>query len=1225
MRFDKFRNGPWPSRLAKAVAAVLTLWAVAWAVVPGLVKSQLEELASTRLGRKVSVASVGFRPWSMELSLNNLQIADAAGTAPQLQLAYFHADVELQSLLRLAPVVDEVRLEGLQLRLTHRGDGHYDVDDMLERLASASQGQPEAPAARFALYNVAVSGASLDFVDEKVGRTHQVRDLTLTIPFLSNLESKRDVLVEPRLAFDLDGSTFDSAAQATPFAPSHKSSVAIDLRNLDLRPYLPYLPRNLPLRLQTGVLEASVRLAFEQTDKPSLKLSGTVDLKDVHLADARGRELLAWHALHVAMDDVRPLERAVRLTEVDLAGPRLDLRRAADGRLEVMGLAGGAPVAPDKGGPAKGTAADAASPWRVEVGKAAVRAGHVRWFDASTRPDAQLEMQELAMTATGFGWPWQKPARFDGAFKVAETPTRGRKAVAAPAARLGFKGQASGEELQATAEMQDVSLGLAAPYLAQFLEPSLAGRLDARLSLQRKGADWQIGVQNLALSDLRLGAQDGADRNWPVAVQRLELQDGAVDLSRRSVTLGRLAVTQPSLSLERGADKRWMFERWLKPAGAGSTPAPATGSEGGAWRVAVKEFALDGGSLRYADRATVRPVSLTVAPWSLQLSNLATDGGKPAGFRLAARVRSRYGDPGQLGMNGSLALQPLAVQGRLQASRVPLQALSPYLGDVLNVALLRADAGFQGDIRYRDDPAGPVLQLAGNALLEDVAANSLLTDDPAARDMPIGQELLSWKAVSLSGLDLSLAPGQATRVAVAETALTDFYARVIIDPSGRINLQDVVKRAAPAAPPPSAAAPASQPTPAVASAPAPATEVRMGPISLVNGRIDFSDRFIKPNYSADLTGLTGRLGAFSSAAAGDGGPPALADLELRGRAEGTASIEITGKLNPLAQPLALDIQGRMRDLELPPLSPYSVKYAGHGIERGKLAMDVNYQIKPDGQLVASNRLVLHQLNFGDKVEGAPASLPVRLAVALLADRNGVIDIDLPISGSINDPEFSLGSIIFKMVLNLIGKAITSPFSLLASAFGGGEEAAEVTFAPGSALLDAPARSKLDKIAAMMKERPGLLMTVVGEARLDAEREGFRRERLNDMMQAEKRRAAVVAGKPADGQAAFAAAERPALLKQVYRRARIPKPRNLIGLLKDLPEPEMEALLMASVPVGEEQMRELAQARGLAVKDYLLSRELPPDRLFLGSSRLVPADAKPDEKWAPRAELQLALP
>jgi hypothetical protein len=222
-----------------------------------------------------------------------------------------------------------------------------------------------------------------------------------------------------------------------------------------------------------------------------------------------------------------------------------------------------------------------------------------------------------------------------------------------------------------------------------------------------------------------------------------------------------------------------------------------------------------------------------------------------------------------------------------------------------------------------------------------------------------------------------------------------------------------------------------------------------------------------------------------------GGAPQMAELALSGTAEGTATLAIDGQVNPLAEPLALDIRAKVSDLDLPPLSPYSVKYAGHGIERGKLSMDVAYKIQPDGQLTATNKLVLNQLEFGEPVAGAPASLPVQLATALLADSQGVIDLDLPISGSLNDPQFSIGPIIFKAIINLIGKAITAPFSLLARALGGGDggqDLSQVAFAPGSAQLNAKARAQLDKVAKALADRPGLKLTVAGSARLDDERQ-----------------------------------------------------------------------------------------------------------------------------------------
>lgn len=546
--------------------------------------------------------------------------------------------------------------------------------------------------------------------------------------------------------------------------------------------------------------------------------------------------------------------------------------------------------------------------------------------------------------------------------------------------------------------------------------------------------------------------------------------------------------------------------------------------------------------------------------------------------------------------------------------------------------MLRADASFTGRVLYAPGADGATVRVSGNSAIEDFRANSL--PGPSAA-LGGGEELLSWKALSLRGLDVAMAPRKATSVEVQETVLSDFFSRLIVHENGRINLQDLLK------PPGEAQAAAASPTTAsAASAPSatstalattdtasaePGAIVRFGPVSLLNGKVHFSDRFVKPSYSADLSELTGKLSAFSSVPAQ--GTPQLADLELRGRAEGTASLEILGKLNPLAKPLALDIRGKVRDLELPALSPYAIKYAGHGIERGKLSLDVAYRVQPDGQLTASNNLVLHQLVFGEKVDGAPNSLPVKLAVALLADRNGVIDLDLPVSGSLNDPQFSLGPVIFKLIFNLIAKAITSPFALLASAMGSGaEELGTVAFAPGSAVLSSSSRESLEKVAKALADRPALKMTVVGTASPDVERDAYRRERLRALVLAEKRRATVLAGASGTGQTATAVitvadAEYPALLKEVYKRAEMPKPRNLIGMAKDLPQSEMEALLLVQIPANEEAMRELAVQRGVAVRDYLAARQIAAERLFLGAAKAVP----PDAKWTPHAELNLAIP
>ena len=1234
-QLTRLRQSRWFKPATRALAALLGVWALSWLSVPALVKGPLERLASEQLGRTVTVGSLDFKPWSLELTLRDITVAGAKGAEGQAQLTIgrVYVDAELQSLLRLAPVVDAFTVENPVLRLTHLGQGRYDVDDVIAKLAAPkdeAQTPPSTEPARLALYNLLLQGGRVDFTDNAVGKTHSVQDLLLSVPFISTLSDKKEVRVEPRLAFTLEGSRFDSSAQSTPFAQTRHADAHIRWDDLDLAPYLGYLPASLPIRLKAATLDVDVKLAFEQTPRLAVKLSGQVQTRDVKMTDREGQDLLAFDRLTVDMADVRPLEQVVNLTQVELLKPVLHAQRDAAGRLNLAQLAGGpAPASPPKEAasqPAK-PSTKAAVPWAVSVARASVRDGTVHWADQTTQPAAALQARSLGLELTDLALPLQKPVAFKGDFVLPAVAAQG-----VPEGKLAFEGEATTQNARVQITTEALALQLAAPYVAQHLEPTVAGQLTGTLGVQwqappadKNATGLTVTAGPLALEQLAL-RQNGKSL---VSLGKLEVKGLQVPVDKRTVSLESLALNTPTLAVERGSDGRWMFERWAKVQAQTPTPASETTAAKAAtdapWVVRVGELALQGGAVAFADNAQPRPVALEVSALDVSAKSLATDSGKPGAFSLSARAAAGKGNAksvaGKIDYQGTLALQPLATQGKLDATRVPLHGLDGYLAQQLAIELLRADVGFRGQVAFAQTDKGPSLKLAGDAAIEDLKANSTAASTPMT-EAQVGEELLAWKSLNLRGLNVATAPGTAPKVQVGETSLQDFFARITINEAGRINLRDIVKgepqtppvtaaTAAASAPVPSAsAASATQPVHTAARDPL-APVVQFGPMSLVNGKVLFSDFFIKPNYSADLTELTGKLGAFSSEAPGS--EPQLAALELLGRAEGSASLEVSGQLNPLAQPLALDIAGKVRDLDLPPLSPYSVKYAGHGIERGKLSVDVTYKVLPNGQLTASNRIVLNQLTFGEPVAGAPNSLPVRLAAALLADRRGVIDLDLPISGSLNDPQFRIGPVIGKIILNLIGKALTSPFSLLASAFGGGEEMSSVAFAPGSATLSPEAQQNLGKVAKALVDRPALKLTVTGTANLEAEREGLQRERLQQLVRAEKRRAQPDSTEP------VTADEYPALLKAAYGRASIPKPRNLVGIAKDLTVPEMEALLMANQPATEAMAAELAAQRGHAIQSYLAAQKLPAERLFLAA----PKTGSQVPKGAPQAELSLA--
>ena len=1208
MDVQKLHHFKWLRRLAGALATVLVLWGLAWLALPPWLKTQLETRLGDQLGRPVSLGQIEFKPWSLELTVHDFKIAQAragAGAAPQLSVKRLYINAEMQSLLKWAPVVDAITLEAPQLRLTHLGQGRYDLDDVLARLAAA----PATDPLRFALYNLVLTDGAIDFTDAPHQKTHQLSQLEIKLPFLSNLATQREVVVVPQLAFALNGSRFDSAAQSTPFAQSQKTALSLKVSKLDLAPYLAYQPASLPLRLRSAVLDADLKLAFEKSSQASVRLAGQLQASQVKLvSNAAGNaspspDLLAFSRLTLELKDVQPLLQNVQLASLTLSEPRLSLTRDRAGQLNWLAMQPSAKASP-------ATADKAAKPWKVSLDQLTVQAGQVLWRDASIAAPSRLQLSALDVSASAFKWPMTDAMPFEGQARL-------------DGASLAFKGSASTQGAQLSAQLADMPLAVAAPYVAEVLQSRLDGLLNTALNLRwlapvQPGQAPQLEVQlpQLTLDQLTLAPnQRGkAGKTSLASIKQLQLRDVTIDVTKRSASLGQVSVSQPQTRVLRAANGRWMFEDWLKAQPPQTRAAAVKSSASKPWTLAVQQLDVQNGRLGFVDQSGAKPVSLNGSAIALQLKSFSTVKGKSFGLNLAARVQQGRNEAGRLAWRGSGKLTPLQMQGQLTAQRLPLHALEPYLTEQLNVELLHADASFKGQVNFAQQAGGMRLKVQGDTSFEDFRANTLAQAQPFVP----GEDLLNWKALSLRGLSLELAPGVATRFDVKETVLSDFYARLILSPAGRFNLQDVLK---PAAPSTAADAPAaSASAPVAAAAPELAAVVNFGPVSLLGGRVDFSDRFIQPNYSADLTQLTGKLSAFSSQA--PNGAVQLAGLELHGRAQGTASLEVLGKINPLVKPLALDITGKVRDLELPPLSPYSARYAGYGIERGKLSVDINYQVQPDGQLSANHKIVLNQLKFGDAVPDAKDTLPVKLAVALLADRHGVIDINLPVTGSLSDPQFRIGPIVFKLIVNLIVKAITAPFSLLTSVLGGGgEELSMVNFAPGSASLSPEARTGLDKVAKALLERPALNMTVVGSASLAHERDAYKRAQLQALVLAEKRRGAVLDGATADQTQALAvsAQDYPVLLKAVYKRADFPKPRNLIGLAKDIPVPEMEALLLANLNVTEAAMRALAEQRGMAVRDYLASLKLPMERLFLGATKAAPADAK----WQPRAELNLA--
>ena len=608
----------------------------------------------------------------------------------------------------------------------------------------------------------------------------------------------------------------------------------------------------------------------------------------------------------------------------------------------------------------------------------------------------------------------------------------------------------------------------------------------------------------------------------------------------------------------------------------------------------MRKAALLEGSVTAVDRTPQDPVTVRVSPLSVTAENLSTEKNSRGQVSLEATVNRT----GKVAVGGAVGVHPVSADLELNVRKIDLVPLQPYAADRINISLTGGNVSAKGKLTVaaRDDA------------IRTTYAGNLLVTTLSAVDKETSEDFLKWNSLLLEGIKVGTAP---LSVAIRQAALTDFYSRLVVNPDGTLNVQRIVRKEG--EPPAGEEAGGARDNVVAAKpkeSPAPPTPVAIETATFQGGRINFTDRFIKPNYSANLLEVGGRVSGLSSE------ETRMADVDLRGKLENAAPLEITGKINPLRNDLFVDLKIDFKDMDLSSLTPYSGRYAGYTIEKGKLSLSLKYLIV-DRKLDSSNTIFLDQFAFGESVDSPDATkLPVRLAVALLKNRKGEIQLDLPVSGSLDDPKFSMWGVVVKIIVNLLAKAATSPFALLGAIFGGGEELSYLEFDYGQEKLDAPGEAKLKTLVKALYDRPALKLEIAGHVDKEKDRKALLQSLFDRKVRSQKLKDLVGKGgeAPSLDNVVVDAKEYPEYLKRAYRVEKFPKPRNLLGMAKDLPVPEMEKLMQAHIQVTDDDLHLLAQRRAQAVKDYLLaSKQVEPGRVFLVEPKALAPEKKENQR------------
>jgi hypothetical protein len=912
-----------------------------------------------------------------------------------------------------------------------------------------------------------------------------------------------------------------------------------------------------PILRSTLVERASAALRREVT-VAKVKVNPfalSVTVEGLAVTHRGGAPFVAWDSLYVRLAPLRLLRGELGVAEIHLVRPALHVGLDAEGRLAFQDLLDPAPAGAPAVGPAAAPApAKASEGVAVFLGKLAVEEARVVFLDQTRKPAFSTTLGPVSIRLESF----RSRGGGDSPYSFAATTDSGET--------LRWTGTVRTEPLRSagTLAFDRITLPKYTPYLSDDVLP--ADLKDGILDLEtRYELEWGTARRLLRLSGgkllvERLALSPHGVRDAPLDLPRIEVNGIEADALARTARVAEVIVRGGTLRARREAGGAVELLRMVPP------PAAKDAAPKAPWAWTVDRVAVARATVRVEDLTTPRPVAFALTDLDLTLAPV--EGRPQAVSRLAASAV--YAGRGRIALSGPV--KPLGSAGTLdlEVSDVDLVPVSPYLEPDVVARLAAGRVGVKARATFDASGKAPRWTFAGDVRLDGLSVAEEGNED-----------LLRWRALEVSGIDASSTP---PRVSVRLVRLVDPRAKVYVWEDGATSLVRATR--------PRPAAKADEGKGAGPAAPAWRTSIAA--VRVEGGRASLVDRTVTPAALVNVTKADARVTKLST----DPGVRSTVDvaLELEG-----SPVTIKGALDALRNDAYTDLTIASKGVDLTPLGPYGGKFLGYGIQKGKLDLDLRYKVE-DRNLAGANVVTVNQFTLGEKTDSPDATrIPVRLALALLQDKDGVILLDVPVEGKLDDPDFKLGKVIWHTVLNVLVKVATSPFRALAALAGGGDaDLSMAEFVPGTATPAPAAQERFQLLARSLGQRPALGLELEGSA--DPVQDGvvLRRAALERGLRRAK--AASLRPVPASLDAvALAPEERVRLVHAAYEAAFPPSP-AAAPRAGEAPAPitaqQMEEQLAAREELPPDALRALAADRAQRAREALVAAGLDPARIFL---------------------------
>lgn len=948
--------------------------------------------------------------------------------------------------------------------------------------------------------------------------------------------------------------------------------------------YLPgWLAEHYGLQLTLGEIDVGLR-------NPSLTLGATA------LLDAKQQPIIGFEQLFITPDlQASWQQKGVVLSTVTLTKPVVLLQRLTDKKGDVRfnltdALATLLTPAPS---PEPETAS---APLLVDIASVNVTDGHVRYQDQRKASEPgwlpPLNLEKVTLKLDNLRTEANHPTAYQLSAAI-----NGKSSLAAHGKLAVMSGMGQGK-----ASLKQVDLKPFAPLWAPYLKLDLAkGHANAEVEYQLKegkqGVLWQLSKGKLTLDNWQLKKHKGDEF---ARFGQLALSELAVDGQKQSLQIGKVTLQQPLLKATLNPQQELDLADLLieqapakpvkgahaanevannaapksaqqaKTAGNGKKHAPDK-----PWQWQIKQILIDKGDLTLTESSSGKPQARQLSGLKLALGPLGSKGEQPSNLTLA----TQFNQNSPLTFDGQLTLSPFTLSGDINQQGLPLTLAQPYLADLVRIKVQNGLLSSKTRLDLATTAQGDLSKLTLQGGLD---VNGLKVVDRADN-----QRLLEFNTLALTGLTYD---GISQQMRIKDIALNKPFARIEINEDGTTNLQQLLLPQ-----------PAATNSPhATAGSKAPDFRFTIDQLRTEQGNLRFADRSLSQDFVADIASLGGQSRHISNI------PGQRSDLAFNGKVDRYAPVTIRGGTNLLVANPILDIAVAFHNLELTTFTPYSGTYAGYAIDKGQLSMKLHYKLEGN-RLEGDNDITIKKLQLGEKIKSDQAKdLPLGLAIALLSDANGVIQMNLKVKGDLDQPDFSIGNIFWDVLGNTLSKAITSPFSLLASLADGTEDLDELPFLPGDPDLTPTQQEKLVKLAQALKDRPKLSMNIRGKVNFNEERPILQRQKLERVL-------AKLTGNQAD---LDLLEQDPALQEALAQAYEERFGEDLEDLADRLHLDEESAALRAQAVIllrdqqliTAKSLRNLAMRRAQNTKEFLVdSQGIAPERLFVLDSQVKEED------------------